>query len=402
MPAERLYYDDSYLCTFAARVTARRIVADQPAVALDRTAFYPESGGPLGDHGTLNGVQVLDTQADNGGEVWHTLAAPLDHDVVQGVIDWDRRWDFMQQHHGQHLLSAAFEQQLGARTLSAHLGEAVSTIDLDQAPFTLEQIAAVERATNAMIWANVAIYARFVTPDELAIIPLRKPPKAYERIRVVSAGDFDHSACGGTHPRRTGEVGAVVIRRWEKHKGGTRAEFVCGVRAVQDYAMRRDLIQQLATSLHVGAAELPTAVARLQAAADGQRKALENAQSKLTVYEAQELIKAAEQINDVPIVVHAFDDRSVDNVRLLARYIADGGGVALLGVRVGHPPGQAQFIFMRAAMLPYDMRAALGAATTIVGGRGGGKPDAAQGGGPDVGKLDAALQAARATLPTSG
>jgi len=398
MPAERLYYDDSYLRTFNARVTARRMWNDHPAVALDRTAFYPESGGQLGDHGALNGVPVLDTQADDDGDVWHMLAAPLGHDAVQGVIDWNRRWDFMQQHHGQHLLSAAFEQQLGARTLSAHLGEAVSTIDLDQPPFTPEQIAAVERATNAMIWANVKIQARFVTPEELRTIPLRKPPKAYERIRVVSAGDFDHSACGGTHPRRTGEVGAVVIRRCEKHKGGTRAEFVCGGRAVRAYAVHRDVIQQLATSLHVGAAELPMAVARLQVAADVQRKALDDAQAKLAVYEARELIQHAEQVEGVPIVVRAFNDRSMDNVRLLARHIAHGGAVALLGARGGHSPGQAQFIFTRAAALPYDMRAALQAATTVVGGRGGGKPDAAQGGGPDVGKLDEALQAARATL----
>ncbi len=394
MVAQRLYYDDSYLRTFHARVTARRMWNAHPAVALDRTAFYPESGGQLGDQGTLNGVAVLDTQADDDGDVWHILAAPIDHDAVQGVIDWDRRWDFMQQHHGQHLLSAAFEQQLGARTLSAHLGEGGCTIDLDQPPFTPEQIAAVEHATNAMIWANAEIYARFVTPKELGTIPLRKPPKAYERIRVVSAGDFDHSACGGTHPRRTGEVGVVVIRRWEKHKGGTRAEFVCGGRVVREYAMRRDLIQQLTTSLHVGAADLSTAVARLQAAADAQRKALDDAQAKLAVYEAQELIQNAEQINGVPVVVHAFADRSMENVRLLARHIADGGGVALLGVRAD----KAQFIFTRAADLPYDMRATLQAATVVVGGRGGGKPDAAQGGGPDVGKLDEALQAARATL----
>ena len=397
MVAQRLYYDDSYLCTFSARITARRVWDDHPAVALDRTAFYPESGGHLGDHGTLNGVQVLDTQADDADEVWHVLAAPLDVEQVQGEVDWTRRFAFMQQHHGQHLLSAAFEQVGSTRTVSAHLGEDACTIDLDQPPFTPEQIAAVEHAANAMIWANVEIYARFVTPAELATIPLRKPPKAYERIRVVSAGDFDHTPCGGTHPRRTGEVGAVVIRRWEKYKGGTRAEFVCGERAVQDYAMRRNLIQQLTTSLHIGLPELPHAVTRLQATLDGQRKALEDAQSKLAVYEAQELTQTAEQIGGVPVVVKAFADRSVDHVRLVAQHIADGGGVALLGVRAN----KAQFIFTRAVGLPYDMRAALQAANAIVGGRGGGKPDAAQGGGPDVAKLDEALQAAAQTLKPS-
>lgn len=394
MVAQRLYFDDPYLQTFDAQVRARRMWNEHPAVALDRTAFYPEGGGQGGDCGMLSGVHVLDTQADDDGEVWHILAAPLDADAVQGVIDWKRRFDLMQQHHGQHLLSAAFEQQLGARTVSVHLGDEGCTLDLDQLPFTATQIAAVEHAVNAMVWANVEIYARFVSPEELATIPLRKPPKVHERIRIVSAGDFDHSACGGTHPRRTGEVGAVVIRRWDKYKGGIRVEFVCGGRAVRDYATRRDLLQHLAGALHVGLFELPAAVTRLQTTADEQHKALEEAQRKLAVYEARELLGTAEHIDGVPVVVQAFADRSVDNVRLLARHIADNGGVALLGVRAD----KAQLIFTRAAHLPHDMRTALTAATAIVSGRGGGKPEAAQGGGPDLARLDEALAAARATL----
>jgi alanyl-tRNA synthetase len=397
MPAERLYYDDSYLRTFEARVTAQRTVNDRPAVALDRTAFYPEGGGQPGDYGMLNGITVIDTQADDVGEVWHVLAAPLDADTVTAEIDWTRRFDLMQQHHGQHLLSAAFEQLFGARTLSVHMGEAMCTVDLEHPPFTGKQIAEVETLVNHMVWANVEIYARFVTPDELQMIPLRKPPKVHERIRVVSAGNFDHSACGGTHPQRTGEVGCVVIRRWERYKAGTRVEFVCGGRAVRDYAMRRDLLQQLAATLHVGLAELPDTVARLQASEAQGRKALEAAQTRLTVYDAQELLAAAERIDGVPVVVHTFADRSIASLRLLARHIAEGGGVALLGLHAD----KAQFIFIRGANVPFDMREALAAATAIVGGRGGGKPESAQGGGPDTDRLDEALQAAVKTLTRS-
>jgi alanyl-tRNA synthetase len=394
MPAQRLYYDNSYLRTFEARVTTRRMWDGRLAIALDCTAFYPEGGGQPGDHGTLNGVPVLDTQADDAGEVWHILQSPLDSDTVQGEIDWTRRFDLMQQHHGQHLLSAAFEQALAASTLSVHMGEELCTVDLQHPLFSNEQIAQVEALVNQMVWANVPIHTRFVTPQELQTIPLRKPPKVHQRVRVVSAGPFDHSACGGTHPCRTGEVGSVVIRRWERYKAGTRVEFVCGDRAVRDYAMRRDLLLQLAGTLHVGLAELPATVMRVQAAQERQRKALEDAQARLVGYEAQALLQAAERIDDVPVVVQAFDDRMIDSLRLLARHIAEGGGVALLGLRAD----KAQFIFTRGASVPYDMRAALTAATAMVGGRGGGKPEAAQGGGPDVARLDQALRAAVATL----
>lgn len=395
MPTERLYYDDSYLTAWDALVTGSGEYSGRPAVTLDRSAFYPESGGQLGDRGAIDGVAVVDTQAGDDGQVWHILAAPLDAQKVHATLDWGRRWDMMQQHLGQHLLSAALDDVCEARTLSAHLGAQVCTIDVDRAELSDAELAQVVERANSMVWADVPVLARFVTSEELAALPLRKPPKqAYERMRVVSVGDFDHMPCGGTHPRRSGEVGAIVLRRTERYKGGLRLEFVCGARAVRDYQAKNRLLLGLASTLNVGYADLPATVERLRASEETQRKALELAEAKLVAVEAAELLAAAEHVDGAPVVLHAFDERSLDSVRLLAKHIADRGGIALLGVR----GAKAQLVFQRAAGLPFDMGALLRLAAEQVGGRGGGRPDSAQGGGPDVAGLDAALQAALADL----
>lgn len=398
MPAERLYFDDPYLQTFSATVTQQREVDGRIAVALDRSAFYPEGGGQPGDRGTLDGVAVLDTQSDVGDEIWHMLAAPIQGREVRGQIDWSRRFDFMQQHHGQHLLSAACEQQLDARTVAVHLGAEVCTVDLAHPGLTAEQIAEIETLTNQMIWANATVLARFVTPEELSTLSLRKSPQAYDRIRIVSAGDFDHSPCGGTHPRQTGEVGSVVIRRWERYKGGVRVEFICGGRVLRDFRLKNRVLSTLATELHVGQADLPEALARLRVAEERQRKALEQAEARLLEVDARALLVDAERIGGAPVVVATYTDRTLDQLRLLARFIAEAGGVALLGVQTGAAPdgagAKAQLVFARAVALSYDMGALLKTAAAVVGGRGGGRPEAAQGGGPDVACLDQALQTA--------
>ncbi|HKP28380.1 MAG TPA: alanyl-tRNA editing protein, partial [Gemmatimonadales bacterium] len=214
---ERLYFLDPYLRGFSAHVIARKDVSADPpirrsAVALDRSAFYPEGGGQPADRGLLNEVRVVDVQADDEGTVWHTLDGILDDDMVHGQVDWPRRFDHIQQHHGQHLLSAAFEELFGLKTVSFHLGPESATIDLAGDPGEAELLAAESR-TNEVIWEDRPVDARFVTAEELARLPLRKPPAVSGPIRVVSVPDFDYSACGGTHPKSTGTVGILHIRR---------------------------------------------------------------------------------------------------------------------------------------------------------------------------------------------
>ena len=231
---ERLYYDDAYTTQFEANVTQTRAIDGHTAVALDRSFFYPTSGGQAHDLGTLNGVPVIDVQVDDDGVVWHILgrAAKLEN-PVSGEIDWQRRYDHMQQHAGQHLLSQAFFHKLGLETVSVHFGEAFSTLDLDVEEISAEQLTTVEDYANAIVWENRPIYTYFVADADLASIPLRRPPKVTGQIRIVEIEQFDWSACGGTHVQRTGEIGVVALLRTEKIRRQTRVHFLCGGRVVR-------------------------------------------------------------------------------------------------------------------------------------------------------------------------
>lgn len=389
MITERLYFADAYLTEFSANVVARADRGGRPAVALDQSAFYPEGGGQPADAGTLGGVAVLDVQAEDG-VVWHTLAAPLAGEVVRGEVDWARRFDHMQQHHGQHLLSAAFERLLGLKTVSFHLGAASATIDLAAGALAAEQVAAVEDLTNQVIWEDRPVLARFVSAEELARLPLRKPPQVDGPVRVVSVPDFDNSACGGTHPRATGGVGLAHIRRWERRADVVRVEFLCGGRAARDLRWKNAAIGRMAGALSVGAEEVEAAAARVREAEERARKRLEQAGERLIGYEAQELIARAELVGIVRVVRQAYADRGLEDVRALAKTISAGGCVALLGLRAE----KTQLIFARAEGLALDCGRLLRDTLAGFGGRGGGQPTLAQGGLPDAGRLDEALDAA--------
>ena len=389
MKTERLYYADSYLTHFSAQVLDRAERAGKPAVALDQSAFYPEGGGQPADTGTLGDVAVVDVQAADG-VVWHTLAQPLEADVVQGQVDWQRRFDHMQQHHGQHLLSAAFERLHGLKTVSFHLGAASATIDLAASTLTSEQVAAAEDLTNQVIWEDRPVLARFVGAEELAQLPLRKPPQVSGPVRVVSVPDFDHSACGGTHPRSTGGVGLAHIRRWERRADVVRVEFLCGERAVRDLRWKNAALGRLAGLLSVGTDEVEVAVARVRDAEERARKRLEAVGEQLIGYEAQDLIAHAELVGIMRVVRQGYADRSLEDVRALARAISAGGCVALLGLRAE----KTQLIFARADGLDLDCGKLLRETLAQFGGRGGGQPALAQGGLPDATQLEAALDAA--------
>lgn len=391
MDTERLYYADSYLTDFYARVVARR---SPSVVALDRSAFYPEGGGQPADHGTLDGVAVNDVQVENG-VVWHTLAAPLvKDDPMRGLIDWPRRLDHMQQHHGQHLLSAAFERLYGLATVSFHMGATSATIDLAATGLTSEQVTSSEDLVNQIIWEDRPISAQFRSAEELAKLPLRRAPKVSGPIRVVAVPDFDYSACGGTHPRATGTVGLVRVRRSERRGELMRVEFVCGGRAFDEYRSRDTALAQLAVSFHTGPDEVVAAVERLREAEARARKQLEQASTALIGYEASELAASGQVAGNTRVVRRTFISRSIDDLRMLARALADAGCIALLGTAAA----QAQLVFARPAEATLDCGALLRQTLTPFGGRGGGSPTLGQGGMPDPAQLDAALDAALAAI----
>jgi len=393
MPTHRLYFDDPTLVRFAAHVVAR----DGNRVALDRSAFYPEGGGQPADHGTLRGIPVTDVQVDEAGTVWHTLAGPLDTDEVMGVLDWPRRLDHMQQHHGQHLLSAAFEELFGLKTVSFHLGPESSTIDLATAAVTEGQAEAVEARVNQVIWENRPIHARFVSQEELATIPLRKPPAVAGSIRVVSVPDFDHSACGGTHPRATGTVGVLQIRRIERRGAETRVEFVCGGRALRDLRRKDQIVTHLAGEASVGLDELEDAITRLRAEHAATRKRMIEVQGRLHEFEADWLMEElGERIGESVVVATVFDDREVEEVKALARELSRRGGHAVFAARIG---GRATLVFV-ASIHPGGLDAGklLKATLAQFGGKGGGQPAMAQGALTDPAQAEAAVKWAGARL----
>ena len=269
---DRLYYADAYCARFGARVTSR--AEDGRRVYLDRSAFYPTSGGQRHDLGTLGGVAVTDV-VDEDDRVAHVLAAPLDADEVEGVVDWPRRWDHMQQHTGQHLLSAIGADRFGWETVSVHFGAESSTIDFGVESIGPETLQELERLANAGVTENRPVTVTF-EEAEMAT-GLRKPSDRGGVLRIVSIEGIDRSACGGTHVRATGEIGAIMLRRVEKVRKATRVEFLCGMRAIARVRGEYDVLARLANGLSCSIDELPTLVP----AQAEQLRALENDRRRL-------------------------------------------------------------------------------------------------------------------------
>jgi alanyl-tRNA synthetase len=394
---ERIYLQDSALVHFDAVVTGERSLGGHPAVLLDRTAFYPEGGGQPADRGTIAGVPVVDVQ-EVDGEVLHALAGPAPAGAVACEVDAARRRDHVQQHHGQHLLSAAFEAMRGARTLSFHLGEASCTIDLDAAVTALGEdvLREVEAAANDLVFRDQPVTAREFTPEELAALPLRKAPAKGSRVVVVgelSGPIADASPCGGTHPRRTGEVGAIAILGAQKWGAGARVEFVCGARVVRGLATAGARLAEAARALRCAPAEVPAAAAR--AAEDGaaRRKESERLALALADVEAERLVARGEGL--VRAVVAPSAGGAAPFARAVALAVAARGRIALIGAA---EDGRAHLAFARPRGPGPHLGELVRAAAAAVGGKGGGAPEAAQGSGPDAAGLEAALAGAEAAV----
>ena len=400
---ERLFYANPYQREFSARVRARREMAGRPAVALDRSAFYPTGGGQPYDTGSLRpaartgdepGVSVTDVVAEDG-LVWHILSAPIVADEVIGALDWPRRFDHMQQHTGQHILSQAFIQVCDAETVAFHLGATASSIDLNRIDLDVETLAHVEAAANAIVDAARAVSPTFVPPEALASIPLRKPPKVTEDIRIVEVAGFDWSACGGTHVANTAQVGLIKITATERRGAELRVTFLCGGRARADYARLQTLAQGLVARFSTGQDELIDAVDRRAAETQALRKDLAELEAQWIESTAAALWSKAESHGSVRVVTGAFDYPFERAKRIVQTLRARPGAVVLLGVRGERP----QLVFARADDVALDAGALLRTAVAAGGGRGGGRPDFAQGGVPTNERLDATLQAALHALP---
>jgi alanyl-tRNA synthetase len=395
---ERLYYTDSYRTHFSAHVTERLTWEGGPAVVLDRTAFYPASGGQPSDRGTLGGVMVLDVVVrEEDGDVVHVLEGTLPETEVEGVLDWPRRFDHMQQHTGQHILSAAFERVLDADTVGFHLGAETSTVDLSVARLEPAAVLPVEQLANRVVWENRPVEVRFVGADELAALPLRRLPVVEGPVRIVEIAGLDVNPCGGTHVACSGEIGMIKIVRLDYRGDETRVEFLCGGRALRDYQAKIGMVNRLTNMLTVGHWELDQAVERLQAEAKELRHDLRGARKRLLSAEARELVEGAVGHDPYRVVWRVWERRDPGELRALAQELMQRPGVVALLVSVGE---RTHLCFARAEGITLDVAALLQEACAQLGGKGGGRPHLAQGSGPaaDVARVETALASLLSSL----
>lgn len=398
---ERLYYQDSHLMEFEGRVTSvTERVSGWASVTLDRTAFYPAGGGQPGDTGTLDGARVVECIDAEEEGVIHVIRGrlPAIGSVVKGRVNWERRLDHIQQHTGQHILSQAFVKLFEAETRGFRMMEQASEIDVALADPSDEHIERAVELSNRIIWEDHPVHVRTVSAQEAARLPLRKESTREGDLRLIEIEGFDLTPCGGTHAVRTGEVGLLAVRSWERAKGMTRIEFVAGTRALADYRRANHAVREIAGQFSVGRDEAIAAVARLHEEHKHLLRRVRALEEIAARVEAQEVYAAATPSEDgTRIITHAFDGRDAESLKRLAlALIAHGQTVALLGAR--DADGTARLVFARSADAAGDMNDLMRAACALLEGRGGGRPDMAQGGGHNALKLTEALTAAAGNL----
>jgi alanyl-tRNA synthetase len=406
---DRLYYDDSFLYDFDAEV--RSVVeTPRPAVVLDRTAFYPTSGGQVHDTGWLvvgdekhRVTEVVDAE---DGRVVHYLDAPVKNvqpgTRVRGEIDAVRRRDHMQQHSAQHVLSAAFVRLFNLPTVSFHMADDYCSIDLqisdlDTPSLSKDQVVSAERLTNEIVLENRMVDIRFVTRDEATNLGLRKlPPAERDQLRLIDIRDFDLTACGGTHVSRTGQIGGVFLRKSEKVRQGYRVEFVAGQRAVATARRDFNTLTETAALFSAHIYDVPQQARKSLDEVRSLRKEFEQSLEELAAAQSAALLAETSESDGRKVVVRTFSDRDLNFIKLLAQKLTRQAPAVIVLLATESP--QPALVFAQSAGQPHDMGALMKETMTKLGGRGGGTKDLAQGGVPHSAGLAAALAAAAHTL----
>ena len=402
---ERLYYTDSFLYEFDAtvlEVLPTFSAEPRPAVILDRTAFYPTSGGQVFDTGWIvpndadeaHKIAVAEVSEREDGSILHFLdgaASIAGGSRIHGLIDTDRRRDHMQQHSGQHVLSAAFVRLFNMPTVSFHMGDDYCSIDLDAKALSPEQVEAAERLANEVILENRPVEVRFVTREEASGLDLRKlPPTDKGELRLIDIRDFDLSACGGTHVHRTGQIGCTLLRKTEKVRQGIRVEFVCGQRAVN--TARRDYraLTEAAGLFSAQLWDVPQQIRKTQEEARSARRSREQLLEELAEQHAVHILAETPPASGRKLVTREFADRDLTFIKLLAQKLTrlEPAVVALLGSTSGQP----SLVFAQSLGQPFDMGALMKEALAKLGGRGGGSKDMAQGGPAEADGMGSVLR----------
>jgi len=395
----KLYHENAYIKEFTANITKVTPLAnDRWAVILDRTAFYPESGGQPFDNGLLNALPVIDVQED-GEEVIHILESQPTSNSVQGTINWERRFDHMQQHSGQHILSGAFYSVLKANTISFHLGTDSSQIDLDIGTLTPENLQAVETAANQIIFSAKAVHTHLLNPNTLHQFPLRKlPTKDFTEIRLVAIADFDYSACCGTHVTNTGEIGLIKIRSWERKNNGIRIDFVCGWRGLTDYQQKNIILQQLSSCLSLPIADIVQGVKKQLLKVDSTTKELSALKQELYHNLAATLYQQGESIGNHKLIVHNLANAIPNEISSLAKELTSTPHTIALISGVNPEQTKVHLVFSASPDVAIHMSQELKNVLPLVDGKGGGNIQSAQGGGNKIDQLSAALALAKENI----
>ena len=385
MKTPRLYWDDPLLLDFASQVIDRTELDGRPALVLRETAFCPEAGGQLADRGEASwdggAARVVDAQEDDEGRVLHVLETsdplPPPGTAIRIRIDAGRRRAHMSQHTGQHMLSRALLDVAGAPTVSSRLGETICTIDVTAEQLTDEQLADAETLVAKVVLEDRPVRAFVPTPEELATLPLRRDPKVSRDVRIIDVEGFDLSPCGGTHVQRTGQVGALRILGTERYKGGTRITFATGLRALRDAARKDRILRELSAGLTCGIDELPQVIARMQADRRDEHKAAAALRERLARYVGDELLAKAASKDGVRWVVATLPDEPIESLRAIGARIAETpDAVAILA----SPAAAATRILVHSGVQSgVGAGALLQRIAQAAGGRGGGRPDRAEG-----------------------
>ena len=388
---KKLYFEDAYLAEFDARVVGRTEIEGKPAVILDQTVFYPEAGGQSCDRGTINGIAVLQVVED-GEAIVHVLERAIEADTVHGRVDGPRRFDRMQQHSGQHILSQAFYEVVKGATMSFHIGDEVSTLEIGIPKISDAGLDLVEVRANAVVFEDREIKTYFVPEDRIGTVPLRKPPKKEGPIRVVEVSGFDYSACGGTHCRRAGEIGLIKVTKADRIRNNLRFEFVCGGRALRDYQEKNRTIRQAAAFFSAADRDIAATIGKSLAEIRAIKKKARKLEERIASYEAREIIHGAQG----KVIQAVFEDKSPEEARFLAvQVIHHAELIVLFGA---HGENQSHLILAAAEGLGLDVRTLIPAVSAVVQVRGGGSPSLVELVTTEKDKLSPALEAARKFL----
>ncbi len=374
MATLRLYFADPLLVQFEAEVIAR----SESGLVLDRSAFYPEGGGQMSDHGEIAGLTVLDVQVDDVGVVTHTVSGDLPPigARVLGMVDRSRRRSHMALHTGQHILSRALVDVLGAETVSSRLGENLCTIDVSVAGLDDAGLARAEDLANSIVDDDVEVRAFFPEPGELEALPLRRRPKVTTEVRVVKIGEFDVTPCGGTHCIRSSQVGSVFITSSERYKGGTRVSFVSGPRARTELGGQAELLRELGRGLTCGPNDVPAAIEKLRRDLQTTREELGKARARAAETAAEDSIRAARARGET-LVVAVLEGADAELVRSVAARIS--GDSDLVAVVAGPGPEGVHTVVARGTESTVDCRELFKKLAASSGGRGGGRVERAEG-----------------------